>query len=589
MSSASVRQPNFALLVVLAWLLIVIQLLLQFWPEVGRTLVDTDDAMRLTEVRSWLAGQGWFDLHLARVNPPVGYDSHWSRLIDAGLGGLFMLFHQVVDTAMAETLMRVTWPLLWILPVTAGTAAIAWRLAGREAALVVLLFAVIGLPAFQQFKPGRIDHHNVQITLAVLTVAAVAWSDRRTWTAWAAGAVTGLGLAIGFEGAPFLVLCGVALALRFLFDPRGAAPLRAYGLAIAASTVLGFLVSVGPDHWGHTACDTIAINSAAPVVIGGLLLALGAGAFGDRPFLIRCAAVAVAGAAAVAALAWIEPICLGGPYAMVDPAAKAVWLAHVREMQPLFTVLANSPLTALGLATFPAAALLATLLLALEGRFRNDFGFLVAAAALLLADATMVAAVKGYSYAMWLGMPIMAALAIRLFEFFRLDSLVPRFVAGMLLTPMVLSVGAISIANAAGVDETDNFSRGARQVCFDTASYAPLAREPAGLIMTDIDYGPFLLALTPHSVVAAPYHRLSSAIVTAYQAFALPPDQARRVIAATHADYVMTCGPKGPVGLDDAQRDASLWGRLHAGAIPDWLDLVAETKDQPLVLYRVKP
>ena len=26
----------------------------------------------------------------------------------------------------------------------------------------------VGLPAFQQFKPGRIDHHNVQIAIAVL-------------------------------------------------------------------------------------------------------------------------------------------------------------------------------------------------------------------------------------------------------------------------------------------------------------------------------------------------------------------------------------------------------------------------------------
>ena len=61
--------------------------------------------------------------------------------------------------------MRAWWPLLWLLPTIAGMAAIAWRIAGREAAMVALLLALAGVPAYQQFTPGRIDHHNVQIAL----------------------------------------------------------------------------------------------------------------------------------------------------------------------------------------------------------------------------------------------------------------------------------------------------------------------------------------------------------------------------------------------------------------------------------------
>jgi len=37
------------------------------------------------------------------------------------------------------------------------------------------------------------------------------------------------------------------------------------------------------------------------------------------------------------------------------------------------------------------------------------------------------------------------------------------------------------------------------------------------VVATDIDYGPFVLALTPHSVVGAPYHRLSSGIAAAHR------------------------------------------------------------------------
>jgi len=35
---------------------------------------------------------GWFDRHQARLLPPLGYDAHWSRLIDAGLAGLLLIF-----------------------------------------------------------------------------------------------------------------------------------------------------------------------------------------------------------------------------------------------------------------------------------------------------------------------------------------------------------------------------------------------------------------------------------------------------------------------------------------------------------------
>jgi len=142
------------------------------------TLNDTDDAMRLVEVQEFFGGDGWFDLHMARLQAPLGYDSPWSRLIDAGLVGVFILFHHFADATFSERLMRAIWPVLWLLPAIGGVAAIAWRMAGREAGIMVLLFAVIGLPAMQQFKPGRIDHHDVQIAIAVLTVAATTWSDR---------------------------------------------------------------------------------------------------------------------------------------------------------------------------------------------------------------------------------------------------------------------------------------------------------------------------------------------------------------------------------------------------------------------------
>ena len=146
------RQPTFALLLGAAWLLAAIQLLAQNWADTALTLADTDDAMRLAQLNDWLAGQSWYDLHQWRVAP--GYESHWSRLIDAGLTGLLWMLGRAFDAALAERLMRTVWPMLWLLPTMGGAAAIAWRIAGREAALIALLLGRSGFRRFTSSGPA---------------------------------------------------------------------------------------------------------------------------------------------------------------------------------------------------------------------------------------------------------------------------------------------------------------------------------------------------------------------------------------------------------------------------------------------------
>src|SRR5262249_31835120 len=188
-SAASRGWLTFALLLVVAWAAAAAFLLAERWPEMGQRLFDGDDAMRLVEVREFLAGRGWFDLHEVRLDPPAGYDTHWSRLVDAGLAGLFIAFRSFAMPDMAEALMRAVWPLLGVLAAMGAGAALAWRIAGRNAALAALVVCACALPAFQHFRPGRIDHHNVQIALALAVVAAAAWSDRARHAAALAGAL----------------------------------------------------------------------------------------------------------------------------------------------------------------------------------------------------------------------------------------------------------------------------------------------------------------------------------------------------------------------------------------------------------------
>lgn len=587
MPSASMREPNFALFFLLSWLLVVAQLMAQHWALTAYSMHDADDALRLVQVRSFIAGQGWFDLHEARLGPPLGYDSHWSRLIDAGLAGLFFVFNAFVDREGAERLMAAVWPVLWLIPTIGGAAAIAWRIAGREAAFVVLLLAVFATPGMGQFRPGRIDHHNVQIALAMLAIAATVWSDRRPWCAIAAGAVTGLALAIGLESLHVLTLCGAGFALRFVADRSAAPALRAYGASLAASTLGAFLVTVAPEHWTRSVCDTIAINSAGAAAVGGLGLAVAA-RWSDH-LRVRGVAILVAAAAAAATYILAEPRCLGGPYAMVDPAILPIWFVHVAENQSLPAIFRLAPVTGMAIAAFPILALLATGMLAGASDMRRNFAFLVAGAIFLAGFGITVIVTKAGSYVLWLGVPLVAAAAVQLYARIRLKSLLGRFFATLLITPTAVTLGAMETASALGVHGLLDVNSPARQACIHKDNYAALARLPAGLVVAnELEWGSFLLAWTPHSALAAPYHRMSSNIVSWNRIFAGPPDQARRILREIGADYVAICGPNGPVPRDPRQRSASLLGQLRAGNVPDWLESVPEFRGQVFAVYRVR-
>jgi hypothetical protein len=587
MERDATRGPSFAVLLGAAWLLVAVQLMAQFWAQTGTTFPDTDDAMRLVQVRTFLAGQGWFDLNIARLAPPQGYESHWSRLIDAGLAGLFLLFRTFAAPAPAERLMSALWPVLWLIPTIGAAAAIAWRLAGRGAATVVLLLAIFGLPGMGQFQPGRIDHHNVQIALSVLAVAAAVWSDRVAWAAWACGAVTGLALAVGLESLPILALCGAALALHYLIDAATAPRLRAYGLSLAAATAAAFLVTVAPSHWTRSVCDELAINSAAAVIVAGLGIALASRRWVAQTARRRAPALSVAAGAAAAVGLLLEPRCIGGPFALMDPAIRALWLMNIAEMQSLATILRLMPLSGIAQAAFPALALAATLAAGLK--LKRDPGYLVAAAAFLLALAIMVEVNKFYAYCLWLGIPLVAVAALVAFERLKLTGLVPRFALALLITPTAVTFGVMSIASAAGAGEGLDINPPERQACVRMQNYAPLAKLPVGLLVADqLEWGSYLLAWTPHAVVAAAYHRISDAIRQSSAAFALPPEEAHRVLLGLGVDYVLTCGSQGPLGLTEAEKEASLWGHLRTGDVPPWLTRISDLPEQPFAVYRLQ-
>jgi hypothetical protein len=509
------------------------------WTKLPLALGDTDDALRLVIVRNLLTGGHWFDTHIERLQPPAGLDMHWSRLLDGAMALVYGGFALVVPAETAELLFRLIWPLLWVFPLTLGAVLAARRLGGSTAVLAAATF-VASIPVQMQFHPGRIDHHNAQIALSMLVLAGALHLETR-WGPWLAGIATGLLLAIGLEAVVFAILCGAKIALRFADHADYARPARRYALGLGATALLAFFAQTPPHLWTVTACDMLSVNLLAGVVVGAVGLFLASFVRGGA--VPRLGAVLTAGALALGVYIALDPACLKGPFAHMDPRLRGYWLDHVVEVMNWLQFYGTRPAL--------AAALLAPSLIAIIGfsiavirdrtLLRNPAWILVLAlfVAGLLSG---LFAIRALSYASAFGAVLFAGAFPRLLPHRLSSTLVAAALSAFLVSPSPVAVLAAMIAKpVAAQDEAD------RQQCSEAASFTQLAALPPGLVLSTIDAGPNLLAYTKLSALAAPYHRMNEGIATAHDLWSAPAADAAQRLKARGIDYVLLCPGRGPL------------------------------------------
>lgn len=541
--------------------------------DLGRGLGDTDDAMRLVLVRDLLHGRGWYDQWVGRLQPPIGTYMHWSRLLDGVLAALMGLAGHWMSPAAAEILVRRLWPVSLIAPAVAASLGVARALGGRAAIVAGAALLATNPWAFVQFQPGRIDHHNVQITLT-LAAAAFALSSRgRAGLGAAAGGCAALALAIGVESLAFQAIIGAGLALALLRQPGAAPAARGYGLALAAASVSLFLVQTPPGRWGLSVCDALGFNLVLALVAAGLGLALAA-----DPRLSpwgRRIAVAAGGALAAGVYLGADPACLHGPLGAVDPRLGSFWFNGVEELKPWPALLdidrrAAMRIAAVGVLGLASAA-------GLAWRAASDRRGEVATAAALVALAVLATAqafrLEDYLFAF--GLPVLAALIARLAR----QRPPLALILALALTPAWWARAGTLALDHLDPRPAPTLSPNAR--CYEAASYRDLAALPRGVVLADINLGPFILAHTDHAAIAAPYHRMTHGLLAAHRALAASPPDAEAAVRGLGADYVVECGDLIRVGPQ------SFEAALRRGSTPPWLVEVSRPQ-AALRIYRLR-
>lgn len=510
-------------------------------------LPDTDDVVRLQQIRDWLAGQRFGDLTQHRMGA-AGVPMHWSRLADLLPAALIALLTPLTGGASAELVAVIAWPALLFAFALMLSASLGRAVGARGAD--AMLVAALAYPATTLFQPGRIDHHGLQLVLLLATARAAAGAPTLAG-GMAVGICTAAGLAIGMETAPLLALVAASFVLRWALLRKGADPsLAGYAAALAGGLVMAAAL-LRTDAWNWPACDgfdALSVTAAAIGATGLLTLSLTGRVTSDTRN--RLLAVALVGLVALGAIAVTTPGC-ADPYGGIDPLLRRWWLARVAEATPL---LASDPRAAIGYAGLMIAGLLAG-----GWQFRTAPSDARATVLVLQAGAlalTLVQLRGAYAGAL-LAAPALALAIGRLRRAGALPLLAGWIASAGISYPLVASM----------------LSRGeppSAERCETPAALVALRRLPPGRILAPIDWSARILAGTDHRVLAGPYHRNTAGNLLLFRFLLSPPEQARAIVRRARVDYVVACPDAVRLTVPDAPAGSTA-RLLIAGRPPAWL------------------
>ncbi|MCX7899231.1 MAG: hypothetical protein N2444_03970, partial [Methylocystis sp.] len=496
---------------------------------------DSDDAMRAVQLRDYLAGQGWFDLAAHRLDPPNGASMHWSRVVDVALAAFERVF-SFLTPEYAERATRLAFPFALLVALFALVARLTNILAGPAARPAAVWLTLLSGAVFVQFAPGRFDHHAPQIValVAALSLLLQGLEPARAWRIATAAALMALSVAISLENLPFILVMIASLPLIFIIDGEGAPLLWFSAGALIAFPAL-YVATVAPAAFYASYCDAYSFVHLGAIATGALSFAA-LGALAPRLITARARFIGViaAGAATAATVAMIAPRCVGDPLNSLDPWLRDLWLSHVAESRPLLSFWAEAPGVVIAIATPVLLGLIASFACASRAEPVARRRWLVLAATIFAGLVAGLWQTRVFTSVTPIAMAPLAVAVVSIAA--RLPVSAALRIA--LAATLALAVSPLGLALAI---PSANEGEGSERACLAPENFKTLATMAPARVAAPFDLGAHLLAHTPHSAYAAPYHRNNHGNLIVARAFTAPPEQAEKILREAGAELVVWC------------------------------------------------
>lgn len=315
-----------------------------------------DDHVRMTQVLDWVNGASWYDRTIERANPPEGFTTIWTRLVDIPTALVVWVAQNFTEQRTAAIIASVIVPfaeLALLLPVARYFAR---PLVGKDKAWLIVLFlmftTVLNYKIFSisGFHPGEASHHSwyIILDLALFGAAArMAVGVPNITPALIMGGVISLLLAVGIEGFPIIACVSAFLALLAWHFNR---PRIAYrGMQALAMGAVGSLLLLPMHLPPHALLSKISF--ADPSILGPILMATHSIFFAFEFFILsKLAGKKVASFFSLGLfvvllsilLISLFPQILDGPAAGLSPAERKMALSEHFEALPVYAIASDA-------------------------------------------------------------------------------------------------------------------------------------------------------------------------------------------------------------------------------------------------------
>jgi hypothetical protein len=188
-------------------------------------------------------------------------------------------------------------------------------------------------------------------------------------------------------------------------------------------------------------------------------------------------------------------------------------------------------------------------------------------------------------YSAWLAAVPLAVWAARLPRSASLSAPLMGLTVVMLLSHATLDAGLTALSSAVRAEPLGPYRPADPSAsCYKSSNVRRLVALPPGLVAGDISLAPFIVALSPHRVVAAPYHRLDKGILANNAILQGSPEQALPHLRGLGVSYVALCAAPAPHG-----NDGSLRARLLGNEPPQFLHELDLPPGTAIRVWKVVP
>jgi hypothetical protein len=593
------KPQNLRNLVLIFWL-IMIAILSITHLRTGLDYVggDSDDVLRLVQIRDFLSGQGWFDLMQYRLGLDGGTLMHWSRLVDAPIAIMISIFSGFTTQETAETAALFVWPLLMTLPVIYGFASASRSIGGtKNSAIIGAIGAVVFIFWTGKFKPGAIDHHNVQLAIFALSVAILL--DRTyPWISYGfAGFLSALALAIGAETTPLIAaICAiVAVTWAWYGGKTLRRPTRIFSLSMGLSLTVIFFGTTPPHLYNQVVCDALSMGFYALGITGSAGLFFASALLSYKSRFIRFCSLAVIGVVVGVVALVVAPQCLQSPLADLDPFLVKMWLNNIVEARSILALLEGQPYSVFNYYMVPLLAIILCLY-KISNKIQTE-QHLKLLLLLCLATGISLLQVRATLFA---NLVAMIAMAVLVADFRTQANADPKNVkkslvfifSALVSLPIIWTLVWIGLSAVFTEQKKSASNTGSKKdiqlACKTPEAFQVLAAEPKGVVSSPSNFGATVLRYTHHHAISAPYHRNQLGLLAEIKSSVATPSEAEVILKNAKVTHLVFCKIDPQVSISTREAKDGLYALLARGEVPDYLELIEDTAENALQVYRLK-